>query len=199
MSHGTKSSKLYLRLVETSLKGKRILGYSQEASPCNYKALHAPAYWCHCFLAQKPLVHRDLKPDNILITEKSGFPVLKVADFRLSEVCAGLPARGGLAATQTLRRNRKAEATGEEPLRGLLRSSESNQSVALQPENKALGAQDRRTLPLGHRRQAQAVRAQQRERSHLGLRGSEGSDLPGNQGQRMQPGSEVAPKEGELL
>ncbi|KAJ1141133.1 hypothetical protein NDU88_007468 [Pleurodeles waltl] len=31
MSHGNKSSELYLRLVETSLKGEKILGYSEEA------------------------------------------------------------------------------------------------------------------------------------------------------------------------
>ncbi|KFP38835.1 Serine/threonine-protein kinase 35, partial [Chlamydotis macqueenii] len=46
------------------------------------------------FLHKNHIVHRDLKPDNILITEKSGTPVLKVADFGLSKVCAGLTARG---------------------------------------------------------------------------------------------------------
>ncbi|NWI28732.1 STK35 kinase, partial [Sula dactylatra] len=44
-------------------------------------------------LHKNHIVHRDLKPDNILITEKSGTPVLKVADFGLSKVCAGLTAR----------------------------------------------------------------------------------------------------------
>ena len=47
------------------------------------------------FLHDNNIVHRDLKPDNILISEKSGTPVLKVADFGLSKVCAGL---GGSAA-----------------------------------------------------------------------------------------------------
>lgn len=42
------------------------------------------------FLHQNNIVHRDLKPDNILISERSGAPVLKVADFGLSKVCAGL-------------------------------------------------------------------------------------------------------------
>lgn len=42
------------------------------------------------FLHENNIVHRDLKPDNILISEKWGAPVLKVADFGLSKVCAGL-------------------------------------------------------------------------------------------------------------
>lgn len=42
------------------------------------------------FLHKNNIVHRDLKPDNILISQKSGSPVLKVADFGLSKVCAGL-------------------------------------------------------------------------------------------------------------
>lgn len=42
------------------------------------------------FLHENNIVHRDLKPDNILISERSGTPVLKVADFGLSKVCAGL-------------------------------------------------------------------------------------------------------------
>lgn len=41
------------------------------------------------FLHENNIVHRDLKPDNILISERSGTPVLKVADFGLSKVCAG--------------------------------------------------------------------------------------------------------------
>ncbi|XP_038606516.1 serine/threonine-protein kinase 35 isoform X4 [Tachyglossus aculeatus] len=40
------------------------------------------------FLHENRIVHRDLKPDNILVTERSGPPVLKVADFGLSKVCA---------------------------------------------------------------------------------------------------------------
>lgn len=42
------------------------------------------------FLHENNIVHRDLKPDNILISERSGTPVLKVADFGLSKVCAGI-------------------------------------------------------------------------------------------------------------
>uniref|UniRef100_A0A3B3VAN5 Serine/threonine kinase 35 n=1 Tax=Poecilia latipinna TaxID=48699 RepID=A0A3B3VAN5_9TELE len=38
------------------------------------------------FLHKNNIVHRDLKPDNILISQKSGSPVLKVADFGLSKV-----------------------------------------------------------------------------------------------------------------
>ncbi|KAJ8260066.1 hypothetical protein GJAV_G00176690 [Gymnothorax javanicus] len=114
MSHGNKRSKQYLRLVETSLKGERALGYPEE--PCY---LWFVMEFCECgdlnefilsrrpdpktnnsfmsqltsavaFLHSNSIVHRDLKPDNILISEKSGSPVLKVADFGLSKVCAGL-------------------------------------------------------------------------------------------------------------
>ncbi|XP_073679857.1 serine/threonine-protein kinase 35-like [Garra rufa] len=41
------------------------------------------------FLHKNNIVHRDLKPDNILISQKSGTPLIKVADFGLSKVCAG--------------------------------------------------------------------------------------------------------------
>ncbi|XP_069507012.1 serine/threonine-protein kinase 35 isoform X2 [Ambystoma mexicanum] len=118
MSHGNKNSELYLRLVETSLKGERILGYSDEAcylwfvmeyceggdlnqyilsrrpDPATTKRFMLQLTSAIAFLHKNHIVHRDLKPDNILITEKSGFPVLKVADFGLSKVCAGLTARG---------------------------------------------------------------------------------------------------------
>lgn len=46
------------------------------------------------FLHGNNIVHRDLKPDNILITQRSGTPVVKVADFGLSKVCAGLSRTG---------------------------------------------------------------------------------------------------------
>ncbi|XP_070758989.1 serine/threonine-protein kinase 35-like [Enoplosus armatus] len=114
MSHGNKRSKQYLRLVETSLKGERVLGPPEE--PCY---LWFVMEFCEggdlnqfilsrlpdsrtnnsfmlqltsavAFLHENNIVHRDLKPDNILISEKSGSPVLKVADFGLSKVCAGL-------------------------------------------------------------------------------------------------------------
>lgn len=45
------------------------------------------------FLHKNSIVHRDLKPDNILISQKSGSPILKVADFGLSKVCAGLASK----------------------------------------------------------------------------------------------------------
>nr|XP_020440942.1 serine/threonine-protein kinase 35-like [Monopterus albus] len=114
MSHGNKRSKQYLRLVETSLKGERILGYPEE--PCylwfimefceggdlnRYVLSRRPDPQTNrsfmrqltsavAFLHKNNIVHRDLKPDNILITQRSGSPVLKVADFGLSKVCAGL-------------------------------------------------------------------------------------------------------------
>ncbi|XP_030067254.1 serine/threonine-protein kinase 35 [Microcaecilia unicolor] len=114
MSHGNKSSQLYLRLVETSLKGERILGYPEEAcylwfvmefceggdlnqyvlsrkpDPVTNKSFMLQLTSAIAFLHKNHIVHRDLKPDNILITERSGSPVLKVADFGLSKVCAGL-------------------------------------------------------------------------------------------------------------
>ncbi|XP_038606515.1 serine/threonine-protein kinase 35 isoform X3 [Tachyglossus aculeatus] len=112
MRHGHAASQLYLRLVETSLKGERILGSAGE--PCylwfvmefceggdlsRYVLSRRPdAATTRSFLLQlssavaflheNRIVHRDLKPDNILVTERSGPPVLKVADFGLSKVCA---------------------------------------------------------------------------------------------------------------
>ncbi|XP_068272576.1 LOW QUALITY PROTEIN: serine/threonine-protein kinase 35 [Nyctibius grandis] len=118
MSHGNKRSQLYLRLVETSLKGERILGYAEEPcylwfvmefceggdlnqyvlsrrpDPATNKSFMLQLTSAIAFLHKNHIVHRDLKPDNILITEKSGTPVLKVADFGLSKVCAGVTARG---------------------------------------------------------------------------------------------------------
>ncbi|XP_060897789.1 serine/threonine-protein kinase 35-like isoform X1 [Labrus mixtus] len=114
MSHGNKRSKQYLRLVETSLKGERVPGPPEE--PCylwfvmefceggdlnQYILSRRPDQRTNnsfmlqltsavAFLHKNNIVHRDLKPDNILISEKSGTPVLKVADFGLSKVCAGL-------------------------------------------------------------------------------------------------------------
>ncbi|KAG8447232.1 hypothetical protein GDO86_014627 [Hymenochirus boettgeri] len=118
MSHGNKGSDLYLRLVETSLKGERIMGYSEEAcylwfvmefceggdlnqyvlsrrpDPAINKSFMLQLTSAIAFLHKNQIVHRDLKPDNILITERSGAPVLKVADFGLSKVCAGVGQRG---------------------------------------------------------------------------------------------------------
>ncbi|XP_010874069.1 serine/threonine-protein kinase 35 [Esox lucius] len=118
MSHGNKRSKQYLRLVETSLKGERILGCPEEPcylwfvmefceggdlnqyilsrrpDPRTNKSFMRQLSSAVAFLHNNNIVHRDLKPDNILISQKSGSPVLKVADFGLSKVCAGLGACG---------------------------------------------------------------------------------------------------------
>ncbi|XP_003963063.2 serine/threonine-protein kinase 35 [Takifugu rubripes] len=114
MSHGDKRSKQYLDLVEMSLKGERILGCPEK--PCylwfvmefceggdlnQYILSRRPdpqtnrSFMCQmtsalAFLHKNNIVHRDLKPDNILISQKSGTPIVKVADFGLSKVCAGL-------------------------------------------------------------------------------------------------------------
>ncbi|KAG5836127.1 serine/threonine-protein kinase 35-like [Anguilla rostrata] len=117
MSHGNKRSRQYLRLVETSLKGERVLGYPEEPcylwfvmefceggdlnqfilsrrpDPRTNKSFMLQLTSAVAFLHKNNIVHRDLKPDNILISEKSGAPVLKVADFGLSKVCAGLGGR----------------------------------------------------------------------------------------------------------
>ncbi|KAJ8359247.1 hypothetical protein SKAU_G00157720 [Synaphobranchus kaupii] len=117
MSHGNKRSKQYLRLVETSLKGERVLGYPEEPcylwfvmefceggdlnqfilsrrpDPRTNKSFMLQLTSAVAFLHKNNIVHRDLKPDNILISEKSGSPILKVADFGLSKVCAGLGGR----------------------------------------------------------------------------------------------------------
>ncbi|KAM6927873.1 serine/threonine-protein kinase 35-like [Xenentodon cancila] len=114
MSHGNKRSKPYLCLVETSLKGERVLGppeepcylwfvmefceggdlnhfiLSRRPDPRTNSSFMQQLTSAVAFLHENNIVHRDLKPDNILISEKSGSPVLKVADFGLSKVCAGL-------------------------------------------------------------------------------------------------------------
>ncbi|XP_033939167.1 serine/threonine-protein kinase 35-like [Pseudochaenichthys georgianus] len=114
MSHGNKRSKQYLRLVETSLKGERVLGppeepcylwfvmefceggdlnqfiLSRRPNPLTNNSFMLQLTSAVAFLHENNIVHRDLKPDNILISERSGTPVLKVADFGLSKVCAGI-------------------------------------------------------------------------------------------------------------
>lgn len=114
MSHGNKRSRQYLRLVETSLKGERILGHpaepcylwfvmefceggdlnqfilSRRPDPHTNRSFMRQLTSAVAFLHKNNIVHRDLKPDNILISQKTGSPVLKVADFGLSKVCAGL-------------------------------------------------------------------------------------------------------------
>ncbi|XP_047459617.1 serine/threonine-protein kinase 35 [Mugil cephalus] len=117
MSHGNKRSKQYLRLVETSLKGERIFGnpeqpcylwfvmefceggdlnqyiLSRRPDPQTNRSFMRQLTSAVAFLHKNNIVHRDLKPDNILISQKSGSPVLKVADFGLSKVCAGLSSK----------------------------------------------------------------------------------------------------------
>ncbi|KAJ0036156.1 hypothetical protein NQD34_004833 [Periophthalmus magnuspinnatus] len=114
MSHGNKRSRQYLRLVETSLKGERILGcpaepcylwfvmefceggdlnqyiLSRRPDPHTNRSFMRQLTSAVAFLHKNNIVHRDLKPDNILISQKTGAPVLKVADFGLSKVCAAL-------------------------------------------------------------------------------------------------------------
>ncbi|XP_062871936.1 serine/threonine-protein kinase 35 [Trichomycterus rosablanca] len=114
MSHGNKRSKQYLRLVETSLKGERILNnpdepcflwfvmefceggdlnqyiLSRRPDPRINRSIMKQLTSAVAFLHMHNIVHRDLKPDNILISQKSGWPTIKVADFGLSKVCAGL-------------------------------------------------------------------------------------------------------------
>ncbi|TRZ01151.1 hypothetical protein DNTS_017554 [Danionella cerebrum] len=114
MSHGNKRNKQYLRLVETSLKGERIMGYPEEPcylwfvmefcdggdlnqyilsrrpDPRTNRSFMKQLTSAVAFLHKNNIVHRDLKPDNILISHQSGNPVIKVADFGLSKVCAGL-------------------------------------------------------------------------------------------------------------
>ncbi|KAK2858307.1 hypothetical protein Q7C36_006226 [Tachysurus vachellii] len=117
MSHGNKRSRQYLRLVETSLKGERVLCaepcylwfvmefceggdlsrfiLSRQPDPHTNTSFMQQLSSAVAFLHQNNIVHRDLKPDNILISERSGAPVLKVADFGLSKVCAGLASGSG--------------------------------------------------------------------------------------------------------
>ncbi|KAM5134774.1 serine/threonine-protein kinase 35 isoform 1-T2 [Mantella aurantiaca] len=130
MSHGNKNSHLYLRLVEASLKGERLFGSSEEAcylwfvmefceggdlnqyilsrrpDPATNKSFMLQLTSAIAFLHKNQIVHRDLKPDNILITERSGSPVLKVADFGLSKVCAGLASRGKETTGEGVNENR---------------------------------------------------------------------------------------------
>ncbi|XP_041953430.1 serine/threonine-protein kinase 35 [Alosa sapidissima] len=135
MSHGNKRSKQYLRLVETSLKGERVLGgpeepcylwfvmefceggdlnqyiLSRRPDPRTNRSFMQQLSRAVAFLHQNNIVHRDLKPDNILISQRSGKPVIKVADFGLSKVCAGLGAEhdvgggGGDQGERTANRN----------------------------------------------------------------------------------------------
>ncbi|XP_009953401.1 PREDICTED: serine/threonine-protein kinase 35-like, partial [Leptosomus discolor] len=86
----------YLWFVMEFCEGGDLNQYvlSRRPDPATNKSFMLQLTSAIAFLHKNHIVHRDLKPDNILITEKSGTPVLKVADFGLSKVCAGLTARG---------------------------------------------------------------------------------------------------------
>ncbi|KFQ53001.1 Serine/threonine-protein kinase 35, partial [Pelecanus crispus] len=86
----------YLWFVMEFCEGGDLNQYmlSQRPYPATNKCFMLQLTSAIAFLHKNCVVHRDLKPDNILITEKSGTPVLKVADFGLSKVCTGLTARG---------------------------------------------------------------------------------------------------------
>lgn len=68
---------------------------SRRPDPLTNKSFMRQLTSAVAFLHKNNIVHRDLKPDNILISQKSGSPVVKVADFGLSKVCAGLNAKSG--------------------------------------------------------------------------------------------------------
>lgn len=113
LTHGNRLSKQYLNLIETSLKGERVLScpdepcylwfvmefceggdlnhfiLSRRPDPQTNNSFMMQLTSAVAFLHQNNIVHRDLKPDNILVSHKRGSPVLKVADFGLSKVCAG--------------------------------------------------------------------------------------------------------------
>lgn len=104
----------YLSTFNLHTAGERILGYpaepcylwfvmefceggdlnqyilSRRPDPLTNKSFMRQLTSAVAFLHKNNIVHRDLKPDNILISQKSGSPVVKVADFGLSKVCAGL-------------------------------------------------------------------------------------------------------------
>ncbi|KAH0619287.1 hypothetical protein JD844_019218 [Phrynosoma platyrhinos] len=86
----------YLWFVMEYCEGGDLNQYilSRRPDPATNKSFMLQLTSAIAFLHKNHIVHRDLKPDNILITEKSGAPILKVADFGLSKVCAGLTARG---------------------------------------------------------------------------------------------------------
>ncbi len=107
----------YLSISNVHAAGERILGYPEEPcylwfvmefceggdlnqyilsrrpDPQTNKSFMRQLTSAVAFLHKNNIVHRDLKPDNILISQKSGSPVLKVADFGLSKVCAGLSSK----------------------------------------------------------------------------------------------------------
>ncbi|KAM9758983.1 serine/threonine-protein kinase 35-like [Menidia menidia] len=119
MSHGNTRCRPYLCLVETSLKGERVLSPPEEPcflwfvmefceggdlnqfiltrrpDPQTNRSFMLQLSAAIAFLHGNGIVHRDLKPDNILISQRSGSPVLKVADFGLSKVCAGRRGKDG--------------------------------------------------------------------------------------------------------
>uniref|UniRef100_A0A8D2QB54 Protein kinase domain-containing protein n=1 Tax=Zonotrichia albicollis TaxID=44394 RepID=A0A8D2QB54_ZONAL len=77
----------YLWFVMEFCEGGDLNQYvlSRRPDPATNKSFMLQLTSAIAFLHKNHIVHRDLKPDNILITEKSGTPVLKVADFGLSK------------------------------------------------------------------------------------------------------------------
>ncbi|KAG8131555.1 hypothetical protein E2320_009473, partial [Naja naja] len=79
----------YLWFVMEYCEGGDLNQYilSRRPDPATNKSFMLQLTSAIAFLHKNHIVHRDLKPDNILISEQSGAPVLKVADFGLSKVC----------------------------------------------------------------------------------------------------------------
>uniref|UniRef100_A0A8C5XN99 non-specific serine/threonine protein kinase n=1 Tax=Microcebus murinus TaxID=30608 RepID=A0A8C5XN99_MICMU len=92
------NSSLYLQLVETSLKGE--ISFDPRSNYLWFKTNHKTntSFMLQlssvlAFLNKNQVIHRDLKPDNILTSQsRLGTsdlePTLKVADFGLSKVCS---------------------------------------------------------------------------------------------------------------
>ncbi|NXG10405.1 STK35 kinase, partial [Sakesphorus luctuosus] len=110
MGRDLRKSSSHLQLVETCLKGRRctaprcFLWFVMELcdggdmssfllargpdAPLN-RSFMAQLSSALAFLHRNHIVHRDLKSDNILVCQRRGHPVVKVADFGLSKVCQG--------------------------------------------------------------------------------------------------------------
>ncbi|KFP80982.1 Serine/threonine-protein kinase 35, partial [Acanthisitta chloris] len=112
ISHHYSKSNSHLLLVETCLKGRSCLDprsacflwfvteFCDGGNMNEYLLSRSPDARLNgsfmrqlssavAFLHRNHIVHRDLKFDNILISHRSGSPIVKVADFGLSKVCQG--------------------------------------------------------------------------------------------------------------